>query len=76
MSEENVTQDKPWPPLPDTEVECKMCHYKGAISTFPPATSVYNDIVCPRCGSTYNDHNAEYQRRLQEGFRRSNEVKP
>ena len=45
-------------------VICKSCGYEGQIITFPVAMSVYKDISCPRCGSTNNVHNNEYQKNL------------
>lgn len=46
-------------------VACRACSYEGAIDTYAPCFSVYNDIRCPKCGSTNNQHNSDYQKRLQ-----------
>lgn len=45
-------------------VICRACGYQDDIRTFHPALSAYNDIKCPKCGSTNNQHNTEYQRRM------------
>lgn len=50
---------------------CIACSYVGDIETFPPAMSVYQDIRCPKCGSTNNEHNSEYQMRLMQRMKKS-----
>jgi hypothetical protein len=47
---------------------CNSCGYAGEIDTFHPAMSINADCCCPKCGSTNNDHNAEYSRRLQKAW--------
>ena len=55
----------------NNEVKCKRCGYSGDISSYHPTISVYSDIRCPECGSTNNEHNSEYLRRLSEAMRTS-----
>jgi Zn finger protein HypA/HybF involved in hydrogenase expression len=50
-------------------VLCKACRYIGDIETYEPAMSVYQDIRCPKCHSTSNDHNLAYQDCLLERMR-------
>lgn len=52
------------------EVECRACGFNADIEKFEPTASVYNDIRCPECGSTNNQHNDDYLARLQEGMRK------
>lgn len=49
-------------------VTCNSCSYQGDIFTFLPTASVYSDIRCPKCGSTSNSHNEEYQKKLFENM--------
>lgn len=49
-------------------VICISCGYSGAIETFDAAMSIYNDIRCPKCGSTNCDRNSKYQKELFEGM--------
>jgi len=42
-------------------VTCLRCGYEGEEETFDVCFSVYNDLRCPKCRSTNNKHNAEYQ---------------
>jgi len=51
------------------DLQCAGCGYRGDISTFEPTASVFTDVRCPYCGSTNNEHNAEYLRRLQASFK-------
>lgn len=57
------------------KVECKSCYYTGPIEAFPAAMSVYQDIRCPICGSTANDHNSDYQNTLLENMKKSDNKK-
>ncbi len=50
-------------------VICRACSYIGDIDSYRPSGSVYNDIVCPVCGSTNNDHNSVYIERLTAKMR-------
>ena len=44
---------------------CRRCGFKAeSPKNFSPCISVYNDIRCPECGSTDNEHNSEYQEGL------------
>lgn len=45
------------------EVICESCGYRGTVETYMPCLG-YNDIRCPKCGSTNNEHNAEYLARV------------
>ena len=49
-------------------IVCGMCGYSGPIETFDVATSMYNDVKCPKCGSTKNAHNSKYQEELLKGM--------
>lgn len=50
-------------------IVCNGCGYTGTIETYEPCMSVYNDCRCPKCGSTDNEHNAEYKRDLFKAMR-------
>lgn len=54
-------------------VKCEMCQYQGKIETYKASFSAYNDCRCPQCGSTKNEHNRQYQKRLFENMREKNE---
>lgn len=45
-------------------IVCKSCGYLGVIESFEMSFSVYNDVKCPKCGSTNCDHNSNYQKEL------------
>lgn len=45
-------------------VVCRACGYQGRIDTYLPCLTVNNDCKCPKCGSTNNQHNTEYQKTL------------
>ena len=45
-------------------VKCRSCNYEGEVNMYSPCASPYQDIRCPKCGSTNNEHNSEYQKRL------------
>ena len=36
-------------------LKCKMCGHVGLAETFPPSYSVYHDLLCPKCESSYVD---------------------
>lgn len=57
---EEIKFDKPQ----SQDVKCESCGYEGNIASFPPAMSVYHDIICPKCRSTNNKHNSEYTNNL------------
>ena len=48
---------------PDKAVACGRCGFSGKLSEYKPCFG-YNDIRCPKCGSTENEHNLEYMRRI------------
>lgn len=52
-------------PVTAETVLCRSCGYEGTIDTFEPCFSVYNDCRCPKCGSTNNQHNSDYQAQLR-----------
>lgn len=55
--------------IPNEQVTCRSCGYVGEIGSYAPCFSIYNDIRCPKCGSTSNQHNSDYQDRLSEAMR-------
>lgn len=57
MSEEN-----------EKKVLCESCGYFGDIDTYEPSMSIYSDCRCPKCYSTNNQHNSEYQKMLNKAF--------
>lgn len=52
----------------NTKIYCYSCDFWGEIDEYNPCVSIYNDIRCPKCGSTDNKHNAEYQDRLSKAM--------
>jgi hypothetical protein len=54
---------------PDKVVHCRACSYFGALESFDPCYTVYNDIRCPECGSTNNEHNSQYQQQIRDAMR-------
>lgn len=40
---------------------CERCSYIGELKTYKPCYG-YNDIRCPKCGSTKNEHNRKYMK--------------
>jgi hypothetical protein len=52
-------------------VECLECGFEGPPEAFQAALSVYQDLACPKCGSTHNEWNAEYQNGLLESVTKS-----
>ena len=50
------------------EVTCNSCGYSGGIDTYRPSFSMLSDCRCPRCGSTDNQHNAEYAKRISKAM--------
>lgn len=50
------------------DIVCRACGYAGGIETYEPCMSVYNDCRCPKCGSTNNQHNADYKARLYDAM--------
>lgn len=55
--------------MPNTDkVRCDACGYTGAVGTYLPAISLHADCLCPRCGSTDNQHNAKYADRLRKAW--------
>lgn len=65
MSQEK-TQDgaQVEPQVRSSAVLCRSCGYEGNIETYDPCISPYNDCRCPKCGSTNNQHNDDYQENL------------
>jgi phage FluMu protein Com len=55
-------------------VHCRSCNYFGVLESFAPCYSVYNDIKCPKCGSTNNEHNAQYQRQLNAAMHKEEKM--
>jgi len=51
---------------PEKIVRCDRCGYTNSLRCFKAAMSVYNDIACPECGSTNNEHNAWVQSQMFE----------
>jgi len=45
-------------------VICDACKYQGDIRTFNQASDAKNDVSCPKCGSTCNQHNIDYQAKM------------
>lgn len=46
-------------------VTCEMCHYVDGIDTYKPCLG-YNDIRCPECGSTKNEHNRQFLKMMNK----------
>lgn len=42
---------------------CEMCDYTGPLVTYKPCEG-YADIRCPNCGSTKNEHNRVYKKKV------------
>ncbi len=42
-------------------IYCNGCGYIAPLYGWEPVTDPYNDIRCPNCGSTDNQHNDEYR---------------
>lgn len=55
-------------------IECRACNHVGPIDEFPPCESIYQDIRCPKCGSTNNEHNSKYQKELFASMRELDEA--
>lgn len=55
--------------LSKDEVTCRSCGFVACVSEYVPSFSVYNEIRCPKCGSTNNEHNTKYQLRLSEAMK-------
>ena len=47
---------------------CESCGYSGVIDSYLPSMSAYADCRCPKCGSTKNQHNADYSNRLRKAW--------
>lgn len=47
---------------------CESCGYSGVIDTYLPSMSPTADCRCPKCGSTNNQHNADYNDRLHKAW--------
>jgi hypothetical protein len=53
----------------DNEILCNACGYSGTIDTYDPClTSMWNDCRCPKCGSTSNKHNEDYQKDVRKAI--------
>jgi len=50
------------------DVICRKCGYKGDVHSYHPCIG-YNDIRCPECGSTHNEHNSIYLSRMLSAAR-------
>ena len=61
--------------LAQGNVKCETCDYIGGIETYLPALTVYQDIYCPKCGSSRNEHNRIYQKRLFKSIKETEEEK-
>ena len=53
--------------LLEEECKCDACGYEGQLKTYLPCEG-YNDIRCPKCRSTNNQHNREYMSRVWDGM--------
>lgn len=42
-------------------VKCKDCGFRDKYHNFKSCKSIWQDILCPKCGSTNNDSNDNYQ---------------
>ncbi len=49
-------------------VTCENCGYSGSIGTYLPSLIAMADCVCPRCRSTYNEHNAKYAAQIHKAL--------
>lgn len=52
-----------------TKILCESCKFFGEISEYNPSMSLYSDIRCSKCGSTNNQHNSDYHKRLDEAMK-------
>lgn len=59
---------EPLAPLTGSAILCESCGYSGAIGTYLPSMSPTADCRCPKCGSTNNEHNADYADHLRRAW--------
>jgi len=45
------------------DITCRKCGYKGEAETYDPCIG-YNDIRCPECRSTDNEHNSIFTKNI------------